>query len=81
MINPFRFYNELLSMSNRQARDDAEGRSKNSGQKERDLENAQNDQERVGKASNNPETAGPAENLREKAAKAEDKGEGSREPA
>lgn len=45
------------------------------------LENAQEDQEKVGAASSNPETTGPAENLREKAAKAEDKSEGSREAA
>jgi hypothetical protein len=55
--------------------------SKENHQKERQLENAQNDQERAGMAGSNPETAGPSENLREKAAKAEDKSQESREPA
>jgi hypothetical protein len=44
------------------------------------LENAQEDQDRVGAASTDPETTGPAENLRDKAAKAEDKSASSRDP-
>ena len=47
---------------------------------ESQLENAQEEQERVGAASTDPETTGPAENLRDKAAKAEDKSESSRDP-
>jgi hypothetical protein len=35
--------------------------------KEKELDEAQNDQEEVGEASSEPETSGPAENLREKA--------------
>lgn len=58
-----------------------ESSNSNKNQKERELERAQNDQERTGSAGSNPDTAGPAENLREKAAKAEDKSQGSREPA
>lgn len=56
-------------------------RNNSEGQKKKELEKAQNDQEKVGSASSNPQTTGPAENLREKAAKAEDKGEKSKGPA
>jgi hypothetical protein len=48
---------------------------------ERQLDDAQQDQDEVGAAASNPETSGPAENLRDKASKAEDKSQGSRELA
>ncbi len=48
---------------------------------EKKLDDAQQDQEKVGAAASNPDTSGPAENLRNAAAKAEDKSEDSREPA
>jgi hypothetical protein len=48
---------------------------------ERELDEAQNDQDEVGEASSDPETSGPAENLRERAAKSTDKSQDSKEPA
>ena len=48
---------------------------------ERELEEAQDDQEEGGEAESNPKTSGPAENLREKAAKTTDKSQDSEEPA
>lgn len=53
---------------------------KDASANEEQLENAQEDQERIGAALTDPETTGPAENLRDKAAKAEDKSESSRDP-
>jgi hypothetical protein len=49
--------------------------------KERELDEAQNDQDEVGDADSDPESSGPAENLREKAAKTTDKSQDSEEPA
>ena len=49
--------------------------------KEKELDEAQADQDQVGEAGSDPETSGPAENLREKAAKTTDKGQDSEEPA
>jgi hypothetical protein len=43
------------------------------------LEDAQENQEKVGDAAKDPETTGPAENLREEAAKANGK-DSSRDP-
>jgi len=48
---------------------------------ERDLEEAQKKQGKVGAAESDPKTTGPAENLREEAADAVDKDEDSAEPA
>jgi hypothetical protein len=48
---------------------------------ERELDEAQDDQEEVGEAKSNPKTSGPAENLRDKAAKTTDKSQDSEEPA
>lgn len=49
---------------------------------ERDLEQAQRKQDKVGEAASNPKTTGPAENLREKAAEMNDTDEDkSEEPA
>jgi hypothetical protein len=49
---------------------------------EKNLDSAQNNQNKVGDAAADPETTGPAENLREKAAEMNDSGEDkSREPA
>jgi hypothetical protein len=48
---------------------------------ERELDEAQNDQDEVGEADSDPESSGPAENLREKAAKTTDKSQDSEEPA
>jgi len=49
---------------------------------EKNLDSAQNNQNRVGDAAADPETTGPAENLREKAAEMNDSSEDkSREPA
>ena len=50
--------------------------NKNNNQSEkRDLDRAQNQQERVGDAGSNPDTTGPAENLREKAPEMNDSDE------
>jgi hypothetical protein len=49
--------------------------------KERELDEAQNDQDEVGDADSDPESSGPAENLREKAAKTTGKSQDSEEPA
>jgi hypothetical protein len=48
---------------------------------ERELDEAQDDQEEGGEAESNPKTSGPAENLRDKAAKTTDKSQDSEEPA
>ena len=48
---------------------------------ERELDEAQDDQEEAGEAESNPKTSGPAENLRDKAAKTTDKSQDSEEPA
>ena len=48
---------------------------------EKELDEAQNDQDEVGEAGSDPETSGPAENLREKAAKNTGKSQNSEEPA
>ena len=48
---------------------------------EKELDEAQKDQDEAGEAGSDPETSGPAENLREKAAKATDKNQDSEEPA
>lgn len=49
---------------------------------ERNLEQAQRNQNKVGDAASNPDTTGPAENLREKAAEMNDSDEDkSKEPA
>jgi hypothetical protein len=48
---------------------------------ERDLEDAQKKQNKVGAAESNPKTTGPAENLREEAAEAVDEEEEAAEPA
>jgi hypothetical protein len=48
---------------------------------ERDLEDAQKKQNKVGAAESDPKTTGPAENLREEAAKAVDEEEEAAEPA
>jgi hypothetical protein len=48
---------------------------------ERDLEDAQKKQNKVGAAESNPKTTGPAENLREQAAEAVDEEEEAAEPA
>lgn len=48
---------------------------------DKELNEAQNDQDDVGEASSVPETSGPAENLREKATKTTDKSQESKEPA
>ena len=48
---------------------------------ERELDEAQNDQDEVGEADSDPESSGPVENLREKAAKTIDKSQDSEEPA
>jgi hypothetical protein len=48
---------------------------------DKELDEAQKDQDEVGEAGSDPETSGPAENLREKAAKATDKSQDSEEPA
>ena len=48
---------------------------------ERELEEAQDDQEEVGEAESNPKTSRPSENLRDKAAKTTDKSQDSEEPA
>ena len=48
---------------------------------ERELDEAQDDQEEVGEAESNPKTRRPAENLRDKAAKTTDKSQDSEEPA
>jgi hypothetical protein len=55
--------------------------SMSENKKEKQLENAQNDQDEVGAAAEKPETSGPAENVREKAAKTEEKSQDAREPA
>lgn len=47
----------------------------------KDLDRAQNNQNKVGDAASDPETTGPSENTREKAAEMNDKLEGSKEPA
>jgi hypothetical protein len=44
------------------------------------LDEAQDDQDKIGEAGSDPETSGP-ENLREKAAKTTDKSQDSEEPA
>jgi hypothetical protein len=66
---------ELGTMANKENVYGQNDKMKNQDQ----LENAQEDQDRVGAASTDPETTGPAENLRDKAAKAEDKSEGSKD--
>jgi hypothetical protein len=48
---------------------------------ERKLDQAQNQQKRVGDAASDPETTGPSENLREKAAEMNDEEDESKEPA
>lgn len=48
---------------------------------ERELDEAQDDQEEVGEAESNPKTSRPSENLRDKAAKTTDKSQDSEEPA
>ena len=48
---------------------------------ERELDEAQDDQEEGGEAESNPKTSRPAENLRDKAAKTTDKSQDSEEPA
>ena len=48
---------------------------------DKELDEAQKDQDEVGEADSDPETSEPAEKLREKAAKATDKGQDSEEPA
>jgi hypothetical protein len=45
------------------------------------LDEAQDDQDKIGEAGSDPETSRPAENLREKAAKTTDKSQDSEEPA
>ena len=52
-----------------------------SNSEEKELDEAQDDQDEVGEAGSDPETSGPAENLREKAAKTSDKNQESEEPA
>jgi hypothetical protein len=44
---------------------------------ERELDEAQDDQEEVGEAESKSKTSGPAENLRDKAAKTTDKSQDS----
>jgi hypothetical protein len=48
---------------------------------DKELDEAQKDQDEVGEAGSDLETSGPAENLRGKAAKATDKSQESKEPA
>ena len=48
---------------------------------EKELDDAQQDQDEVGEAGSDPKTSRPAENLREKADKATDKSQDSEEPA
>lgn len=47
---------------------------------EKDLENAQKNQKKVGAASDDPHTTGPAENVREEAAEMVDESERSKDP-
>ena len=49
--------------------------------KNKDLEQSQDNQTKVGDAENNPETEGPSENLREEAFEATDNESDEKEPA
>lgn len=47
---------------------------------EKDLDNAQKNQKKVGATADDPHTTGPAENVREEAAEMVDEGERSKDP-
>ena len=48
---------------------------------DKELDEAQKDQDEAGEAGSDPETSGPAENLQGKGSKATDKNQDSEEPA